>query len=127
MAITEEEARRRAEEELQRLFVDAATLLHVFDRPSLTRPYGWVFSWQSERYLETRDFMDVVVANSPLLVLRSSGKVIALPTCRTAEDSLARYEQGWEAIEDGAVPPPFPLTRRWFRWRFRYPEIFWRG
>lgn len=38
------------------------------------KPYGWVFSYTSKRYLETNDISDSVVGNGPIVFEAASGK-----------------------------------------------------
>lgn len=49
---------------------------------------GHVFFYNPRRYWQTRDLMDGVAGNGPLLV-RHDGEIIALPSSRSVEQSLA--------------------------------------
>ena len=52
---------------------------------------GWVFYYQSARYIETGDFRDSVVGNAPLFVSRSDGFHCFVGYHRPLEESLAAY------------------------------------
>lgn len=55
-------------------------------------PIGWVFFWNSRRYLATGDFRDSLLGNAPILVDRSDGSAHFTGTARTVDEYLRRYE-----------------------------------
>ena len=57
---------------------------------------GWVFAWNSQRYVETGDFMTALMGNAPLVVLRDSGEVHLLPTGVDTEEGLRRLHTDLE-------------------------------
>jgi hypothetical protein len=52
---------------------------------------GWVFYYQSARYIETGDFRESVVGNAPLFVSRSDGFHCFVSYHRPLAESLAAY------------------------------------
>ena len=52
---------------------------------------GWVFFYQSARYIETGDFSDSVVGNAPLFVSRSDGRLFPVSYHRSLAESMAAY------------------------------------
>lgn len=60
---------------------------------TIERPYGWIFFFQSKRFLETGALSDMLVGNAPVLV-ETSGNIVRLPTAIPLEESLRRYEAG---------------------------------
>lgn len=52
---------------------------------------GWVFYYQSARYIETGNFSDSLVGNAPLLVSRSDGRPFFLSYHRPLAESLAAF------------------------------------
>lgn len=64
----------------------------IVDALTIDSPSGWMFFYQSRRYLETQDPSDALAGNAPLIVDRFTGKVTETGTAHTAEYYLAQYE-----------------------------------
>ena len=64
-------------------------LMHEY---TIEKPYGWVFFFNSKRFLETRDPLDGLGGNSPILVESATGRATDLGTARSVEQSLRRFE-----------------------------------
>ena len=52
-------------------------------------PLGYVFFYNAKRYWATRDFMDSLAGNGPILVRRDNGEVSVLPSNQSVERSLS--------------------------------------
>ncbi|MBI3714617.1 MAG: hypothetical protein HY255_01335 [Betaproteobacteria bacterium] len=52
---------------------------------------GWIFYYQSARYLESKDGRDMVGGNAPLFVARADGKLYTISYYRPVEESMAAY------------------------------------
>ena len=62
--------------------------------PTIAKPYGWVFFYQSSEFLrDTSDFRNALVGNAPFLVDRVDGEVRVLGTAHSVEWYLAEYEK----------------------------------
>ncbi|OWQ48297.1 hypothetical protein CDL60_06890 [Roseateles noduli] len=61
--------------------------------PDKTREFdvGWVFYYQSVRYLETGDVSDMLAGNNPLFIARSDGRLFGVDFHRPLEESLKAY------------------------------------
>jgi len=66
-------------------------LLIVQDR-TIKKPYGWVFFYNSKKFLETRDNRDRIAGNAPIIVDRINGEIRVTGTARKIEHYLAEYE-----------------------------------
>jgi hypothetical protein len=64
--------------------IDAATQEHEF---------GWVFFYNSRRYLETGEFSYALAGNAPLLIERLSGRLWTLGTARSVEFYLDNFRR----------------------------------
>jgi hypothetical protein len=62
---------------------------------TIEKPYGWIFFYNSRRYLKTQDDNDVILGPGPMLVERNTGRMIPFPSGCTAEESLRYYELGY--------------------------------
>ena len=61
--------------------------------PEHTREFekGWVFFYQSRRFVETGDMMEMVGGNAPLIVDKMDGSVHVTGTGRPIEDYVSEY------------------------------------
>lgn len=55
--------------------------------------YGWMFHYNSARYLQSKNFRDALAGNGPIVVLKSTGEVAALTSALPVEDALGEFEQ----------------------------------
>lgn len=67
----------------------------IDEQQTLERPFGWVFFYFPKRYLESRDFKDLVPGASPLIVRRGSGATEYLTTSRPPAVALEEFEKRW--------------------------------
>ncbi|MCY6493928.1 YrhB domain-containing protein [Leptolyngbya sp. GGD] len=65
--------------------------LVVVDEYTIEKEYGWVFFYESKRYLETGSFSDRVLGNVPILV-EKQGKLHPFGSVRSVEEYLIEYE-----------------------------------
>lgn len=59
---------------------------------TITKPYGWVFFYNTRQFLEGGDRLAALGGNAPLLVERANGKLIVLGTAHAVGHYLAEYE-----------------------------------
>ncbi len=83
--ITKNEVARLVQKELK----DSDTVL--FDEPIAEGSYGWVFGYQSAKYLETGNFSDMLAGNAPILVERETGKLHDLGTAEPLERYIENF------------------------------------
>ena len=81
-------------ERLARTWVDIVSRGTGEIRPHLTRtkPYGWVFFWNSREFIDTKDRRKALAGNTPIIVDRIDGELRVMGTASPVEDSLAEYE-----------------------------------
>lgn len=53
--------------------------------------FGWVFLYNSEKYLKTKDFNDMLVGNAPLIVDRNKREIIVTGTAHNADYYINNY------------------------------------
>lgn len=96
---------------LAQTWVNVMTLdiAEVIDEATITKPYGWVFIYQSKKYLETQDISEMIIGNAPILVDRFHGELKILGTAYPVEHYLEEYEK---TIPTGRlqIKPEFPPT-----------------
>jgi len=59
---------------------------------TMTRPYGWVFFYQSKEFLRDSKFEDMLIGNAPIIVDRIDGEIRVTGTARPIEEYLTEYE-----------------------------------
>ena len=84
-------ARLLAESWVRCMTADGAELLRD---ATITRPYGWVFFYQSRAYLQNpTDVSRALAGNAPFLVDRVNGEVRVFGTAHPVEWYLSHYER----------------------------------
>jgi hypothetical protein len=67
--------------------------LVVLDEQTIERPFGWVFFYQSKKFVETGEFGDRLLGNGPVIVNRLDGSIEFCPTYQRHEKSIEEYEK----------------------------------
>lgn len=73
--------------------------LVVVDEHTIERTWGWVFFYNSKRYLETREFRDALAGNAPYIVNRQTGDLRVTGTAHPIEHYIAEYERSLATTE----------------------------
>jgi len=47
----------------------------IIEEATIEKPYGWIFFYQTKRYLETKQFRDAAFGTEPFIVEASTGKI----------------------------------------------------
>jgi hypothetical protein len=56
--------------------------------------YGWIFSYQSKKFMETKDGLYALMGNQPLLVDKHTSTVVHVSTRHSFDQSVANYLAG---------------------------------
>jgi hypothetical protein len=67
--------------------------LVILDDKTVEKSYGWIFFFNSKRFLETCNFLYALGGNGPIVVERESGRVTRLGTARPVEEEVAAFER----------------------------------
>lgn len=67
--------------------------LVILDDMTITKPYGWVFFFDSRLHVETGSFAYALGGNGPIVVEAESGELTELGTARAPEREIAAFEQ----------------------------------
>ena len=59
--------------------------------------FGWVFFWNSRRFLETGDPRFALEGNTPFLVDRNDGTVRPIGTGYPLQQTISAYAESWTA------------------------------
>lgn len=67
--------------------------LVLVEEVTLTKPYGWIFFYNSRRYMDTRDIFHAIAGNGPVVILADTGEVVTLGTALRSEEEIALFER----------------------------------
>jgi Immunity protein 35 len=96
--ITKDEARAAVEAELASGRRKPGEFV-VMDEFTVERSWGWVFFYNSRRFVETRDPLQALGGNAPYIVDRTTGEVRVTGTARPTEEYIAEYEASLRTAE----------------------------
>lgn len=65
--------------------------LELYNNPIHQGSYGWVFGYQSRKFIETGNFSDQLAGNSPLLVDKQTQKLYVLGTAQSVDFYVKNY------------------------------------
>lgn len=88
-----QDARNLAERYLAKLPISPSNDLVILDEHTIETDFGWVFFWNSKRYLGTGEFEHALAGNTPLIVDRRDGSVHSTSTAVPVEESIERYRR----------------------------------
>lgn len=91
--MTYEEARKKVEFHLQKLSEGEEYELAVIDDATIARDYCWVFFYNSKKYLEKRNFSDMIVGNAPILIDKRDGTLHETGTAYPIEHYIRNFEK----------------------------------
>lgn len=65
----------------------------ILEEQGIEKDYGWVFFYQSKKFVETGDMNFMLLGNCPILVEKEAGRVVEFPTHTSVEEGLRKYEK----------------------------------
>jgi hypothetical protein len=72
---------------------DEAILL---DKYTLTRKYGWIFSFTNKKYLQSKSIRHAYIGHGPILILKDSGEILEYGSAFSPELLANRIENEWK-------------------------------
>jgi hypothetical protein len=66
----------------------------ILDEHTIERDWGWVFFYNSRKYVETGDYSDALLGNAPYIVRRSDGALFVTGTVYPIGEYIADFEAG---------------------------------
>jgi hypothetical protein len=65
----------------------------VVEKSTIERPFGWVFFYNSKKFVETGEFGDRLLGNGPVIVNKHNGSVEFLGSSRPPLEFVEEYER----------------------------------
>jgi hypothetical protein len=94
--LTKVEALELVSNELRRMS-SSGDLFVVVEEHTIDKPFGWVFFYESKKFLETGMFRDRLVGNGPVIINKSSGSMTFYGSGSPPEEIIGEYEKGLSA------------------------------
>lgn len=66
--------------------------LVVVDEITIEKPFGWVFSYNTKKFVDTGVSDYRIVGNGPIIVNKHTGAIKHCPSYKTVEESIKEYE-----------------------------------
>jgi hypothetical protein len=86
------EAKNLAEGHLAKVAGASPDAVVIINDSTIETDFGWIFFWNSRRYVESGDFRDALAGNVPLIVDRANGSVHETCTFLPIEEIIDRYQ-----------------------------------
>ena len=94
MKVTRENALTIVQERLSSFDQSGEILVVVMPDETIEKETYFVIFWQSEDYMRSGDFMDMIVGNAPYIVDKTTGDLYQTGTAEPIEHYMAEYEAG---------------------------------
>lgn len=91
------EAKSIAEQYLSELEIEIGEPLLLHEPSILERAFGWVFFYDSKKYLETEDLYAKLLGNAPFIVDKRNGSIYITGTAYPIEYYLLEFEKDWDS------------------------------
>ena len=65
----------------------------ILEEETIEKEWGWVFFYQSKKYIETDDIGEILTGNAPYIVNKKSGQLHVTGTTEDIEHYINEFEQ----------------------------------
>ena len=93
--VTREEAKTIVEREIAKW---GSSDIVVLDEPTIEKPWGWVFFYNSQKYIATGEAIHALAGNAPFIVNRNTGALEVTGTAKRIEEYVSEYEKKLKAV-----------------------------
>ena len=87
--ITAIEAQYIANRYLANLETELGVTLKLIDSETIEKPFGWVFFYNSQKYLETGELREMLAGNAPFIVDKSNGEIQETGTAKPIDEYIS--------------------------------------
>ena len=96
-----EEARSAVVEQLHRRGVGGADGIAIIESETIQKPYGWIFFYNSRRYVESGELIYALVGQGPVVVLANTGEIIELGSAYPSDVAIKELEDRLQLSRTG--------------------------
>ena len=90
--LTKSEAETLVREELRRMETPELPFA-IVESATLEKPFGWVFFYNSKRFIETQEIIYQLAGNGPIFVNKATGVVTVSGTNKPLRVLIEEYER----------------------------------
>lgn len=65
----------------------------ILEQQTISEEFGWVFFYQSQKYVETGEFRHKLAGNAPFIIDRETGSLHVTGTARPTEFYINNYKK----------------------------------
>ena len=94
--LTRTDARLRAQRHLDSIPMSPNDSIIILDDYTIEKDYGWIFSYNSRRYVEEGALSHALAGNGPIVVMRQDGAIHELSGALPLEQAIADFEAVFE-------------------------------
>ena len=66
--------------------------LGLIESSTIEKPFGWVFFYNSKKFLESGSFRDQLAGNAPFIINKYNGELYVMGTAYEVEHYIEEYE-----------------------------------
>ncbi|GHU01662.1 hypothetical protein FACS1894154_11630 [Betaproteobacteria bacterium] len=77
----------------------------LIEESTIEKPYGWIFVFNSKKFLDTGNFIYALGGNGPIIVEKDTGVLHQLGTAMSLENSIKEFEEKIH-VSSGVIIPP---------------------
>jgi len=88
-----DQARAAVVERLHQRGVGGPEGIEIVDTKTIEKHYGWIFFYNSRRYLESRELVHALVGHGPVVVLADTGEIVELGSAFPAHEAIRQLEE----------------------------------
>ena len=90
--VSKQEAEKKVEEKIASYPLPDGDRYILLKENTITKDWGWVYFYTSEKWEQTGDLQYAVAGNAPFIVEKATGNVIVTGTAEPVENYINRYE-----------------------------------
>lgn len=92
-SMNRDEARAAVNEQLRRRGVGGAEGVSIIESWTIEKPYGWIFFYNSRRYVETGELLYSLVGQGPVVVVFDRREIFELGSAYPSDVAIAMLEE----------------------------------
>lgn len=94
--INKNQAKKIVYEYLARMELEAGEQFEIIDSETIEKKFGWVFFYNSKKYIETGDFRYMLAGNVPFIIDKVDGSLHETGTAESIDYYISEYVKNKE-------------------------------
>jgi len=70
----------------------------IIENLTIEKPFGWVFFYDSKKYLETGNVDDAIAGNGPVFVNKHDGSIEFCGSYKSVQEFISEHERKWAGV-----------------------------